>query len=362
MKKILAPYHWKTLKLKNRLVMAPMTRSRAIDNLPNDLMAKYYGQRSGAGLIITEGTAPTPESLGYARIPGIFNEAQIKGWKKITEAVHEGGSKFFIQLLHTGRIGHVDNLPPGYRLAAVSNKKANGQMFTDTKGLQEYSQPAAMTTEAVYECIRGHVQAAVNAIEAGFDGVELHGANGYLVEQFLHPVINDRSDEFGGSLENRCRFVLQLAEQTAKAIGKDKVGIRFSPYSTLGDLEAYQGDEVHQTYSYLAEQLNKIDIAYIHISLSPDVPQHTLDAIRSYFEGTLIFCNGFTPETAEQYLAEGKSDLIAFARTFLANPDLDVRIELESELNQPNPSTFYTPGSYGYIDYPTLSRTLSVAS
>jgi N-ethylmaleimide reductase len=342
--------------------MAPMTRSRAIDNIPNELMAKYYGQRSGAGLIITEGTAPTPESLGYARMPGIFNEAQIKGWKKITEAVHEGDSKIFLQLLHTGRIGHVDNLPSGYKLAGVSDKKANGQIFTDTKGFQDYSQHEVMTTDAVYQSIKSHVQASINAMEAGFDGVELHGANGYLIEQFLHPVINNRSDEFGGSIENRARFALLQAEQIVKAIGKEKVGIRFSPYSTLSDLEAYKPEEVHETYRYLAGQLNNIDIAYMHVGLSPQVRQHTLDAIRSHFKGTLIFCNGFTPETAEQYLTKEKCDLIAFARLFLANPDLDVRIREESELNQPNPSTFYTPGSNGYIDYPTLSRTLKIAS
>src|SRR5665213_2450915 len=187
MKTLLSPFIKGKFELKNHVVMSPMTRSRAIDNLPNQLMAAYYGQRTGAGLIITEGTAPTPEALGYPRIPGIFSQAQIDGWKDVTNTVHNGKSKIFSQLMRIGRIGHEDNLPEGLKLVSSSDIKAAGQIFTDTKGLQDYSQPTALTTEGVKEVIIGHVKASKNAIEAGFDGIELHGANGYLIEQFLNP-------------------------------------------------------------------------------------------------------------------------------------------------------------------------------
>jgi N-ethylmaleimide reductase len=193
MKKLLSSYTKGSLSLKNHLVMAPMTRSRATGNLPNDLMAEYYGQRSGAGLIVTEGTAPTPEALGYPRIPGVFSELQIEGWKKTTSAVHKGGAKIFLQLMHTGRIGHIDNLPEGATLVGPSMQKAAGQIFTDTLGMQDHSEPVALTTEGVQLVIDGFITAAKNAITAGFDGVELHAANGYLLEQFLNPNVNDRT-------------------------------------------------------------------------------------------------------------------------------------------------------------------------
>lgn len=349
---ILQPYAKGSLTLKNHLVMAPMTRSRAIDNIPNELMCEYYKQRTGAGLVITEGTSPTPEGLGYPRIPGAFSEEQVKGWKLTANAVHAGNSKIFMQLMHTGRIGHEDNLPDGVKLVSASNLKAAGQIFTDTKGLQDHTQPEALTTKGVKEVIEGHVSAAKNAIKAGFDGIELHGANGYLIEQFLNPNCNNRTDEYGGSIEGRSKIVVELAEQISDAIGKDKVGIRFSPYLTMGDLAAYDADDVHETYKYLAQELNKTGIAYIHISFSPKIPQGTLDVVRDSFQNTIIYCNGFTPETAEEALAKGTADIIAFGRSFLANPDLDKRIAEKKPLNQPDPTTFYTPGAKGYTDYP----------
>jgi N-ethylmaleimide reductase len=354
--KILMPYSKNGFKLKSRLVMAPMTRSRAIDNLPNELMEEYYGQRTGAGLIITEGTSPMPNGLGYPRIPGIYSENQIYGWSLTTQKVHQGNSKIFCQLMHTGRIGHEDNLPEGEQLVSPSDIKAAGQIFTDTLGLQEFSSPVALTTQGVKNIIQGHVTASQNATEAGFDGVELHGANGYLIEQFLHPVINNRTDEYGGDFKRRAVFVLEMVEKVAAAIGKNHVGIRFSPFSTMGDLPAYNPEEVHDTYVYLAEQLNKLGIAYIHIGMSPEIPQKTLDAIRSAFNGTILICNGLTPESAEAALEQGFADLVAFARSYLANPDLDRRIEKHAALNIPDQSTAYTPGAKGYTDYPTLSR------
>jgi N-ethylmaleimide reductase len=351
---LLKPFIKNGLSLKNRLVMAPMTRSRAIDNIPNDLMAEYYGQRSGAGLIITEGIAPTPEALGYPRIPGLYSKEQMEGWKKITKALHADGSKIFVQFMHTGRIGHEDNLPPGLHLVSVVAVKAAGQIFTDTKGLQENSEPIALTIAAVKKVIAGHVTAARNAVEAGFDGIELHGANGYLIEQFLNPNLNNRNDEYGGSLEARSKFAIDLVISIGDAIGYDKVGIRFSPFSTMGDLKAYETDEVVKTYQYLAAQLGKLNIAYLHIGLSPAVMDDFLKGIKEAFGGTLIICNGLTPETAEQAVVNGKTDLAAFGRPFLANPDLPERIATKAELNQADMSTLYTPGSRGYVDYKEL--------
>jgi N-ethylmaleimide reductase len=342
------------MTLKNHLVMAPMTRCRAVDNLPNDLMAEYYAQRAGAGLIITEGTAPMPEGLGYPRIPGIFSRAQVDGWKKITDAVHAGGSKIFVQLMHTGRIGHYDNLPDGAQLVGVSAIKAAGQIFTDKSGMKEHSIPTALTADGVSAVIEGHVQAARNAIKAGFDGIELHAANGYLIEQFLNPNVNTRTDEYGGSVEARARIAVVLTKKIADAIGNERVGIRFSPYNKLGDLQSYPEQEVQETYHYLAGVLEKIGIAYIHIAVNAQPPRRTLDVLRADFSGTIILCNGFTPETGEVALQDGRADLVAFGRSFVANPDLDRRIAAGAPLNQPDLATLYTAGPKGYTDYPVM--------
>jgi len=355
---LLVPYNRNGLKLKNHLVMAPMTRSRAIDNIPDDLMAEYYGQRNGAGLIITEGTSPTPESLGYPRIPGMFSTEQVEGWKEITNAVHAGGSKIFVQLMHTGRIGHDDNLPRGLHLVSSAAVKPAGSIFTDTKGIQENSEPVALTTEGVKEAIKGHVTAATNAMEAGFDGIELHGANGYLIEQFLNPNLNNRTDEYGGSVQARAKFVTDLAREIGDAIGFEKVGIRFSPFSTMGDLKAYAEDDVINTYLYLARELGKLQIAYLHIGLSPAVKDDFLRQLKEAFSGTLIICNGLTAEIAKQALESGKADLAAFGRSFLANPDLPERIAENAALGQPDMSRFYTPGARGYTDYKPLQVTM----
>jgi N-ethylmaleimide reductase len=355
MKKLLMPYNGTSLQLKNHVVMAPMTRSRAIGTIPNALMAQYYGQRTGAGLIITEGTAPAPEALGYPRMPGIFSDKQIEGWKPVTEAVHQNGTKIFLQLMHTGRIGHVANLPEDARLVGASEIPAAGQMHTDTMGHQDHSMPEALTIKGVQKVIASYVAAAENAIAAGFDGVELHGANGYLIEQFLNPNVNDRADQYGGSIGNRARFAVEVAKKVSEAIGKDKVGIRLSPNSTLGDLQPYDANTTHETYSHLARQLNLIGIAYVHISINPEIPAATLSAIRTEFGNTLIHSSGFTPETAEAALQKGDADLIAFGRSFLANPDFVERIIASAPLNPVDFSTIYTPGAKGYTDYPRMT-------
>ena len=271
--------------------MAPMTRCRAIGNIPNELIAEYYKQRSGAGLIITEGTSPSPNGLGYARIPGIFSKQQLEGWKKTTSAVHKEGSKIFVQLMHTGRISHPLNMTEGSQIIAPSAVKAAGQMWTDSKQLQDFPIPKEMTAEDILNTKSEFIAASKNAIDAGFDGVELHSANGYLLEQFLSPISNIRNDNYGGSIENRCRFVLEVVEGVAAAIGKENTGIRVSPYGVASDMPHYP--EIEATYKYLTEHLNKIGITYIHIvdhsaMGAPIVPMEIKKLIRNSFKNTII--------------------------------------------------------------------------
>jgi N-ethylmaleimide reductase len=356
MKKLLAPYKGTHLQLKNHIVMAPMTRSRAVGNIPNALMAEYYGQRKGAGLIITEGTAPAPEALGYPRMPGIFSDQHIHGWKLVTDAVHQNGTKIFLQVMHTGRIGHVSNLPENVRLVGASAIPAAGKIHTDA-GSQEHSLPDALTAHGIQQVIASYVKAAKNAMVAGFDGIELHGANGYLIEQFLNPNVNDRNDHYGGSVENRVRFAVEVATKVSEAIGRDKVGIRISPNSTLGDLQAYDADTTQQTYTHLAHELNRIGIAYVHISMNPQISAATLAAVQKEFKGTLIYTGNFTAETAEAELQKSDAALIAFGRSFLANPDFVERIVAGAPLNPVDFPTVYALGATGYTDYPTMGGT-----
>lgn len=351
MKKLLSTYQKGSLSLKNRIVMAPMTRSRAIENIPNDLMAKYYGQRSTAGLIITEGTAPSPEALGYPRIPGIYNEEQIAGWQKITDRVHQSDAKIFVQLMHVGRIGHSENLRGTKKLLGASDKIAAGQIHTDSLGKQDHSRPTAISTQQLPSIIAQFVSAAENAMKAGFDGVEIHAANGYLLEQFLNPHVNNRTDSYGGSIENRARFTLDVVAAIVDQIGPEKVGIRFSPFSTLGDLQPYDEKEVEQTYGYLSRVLDTFGIAYIHINTNPDIPDQLLTAIRSDFKGTLILCSNMTPESGEAKINAGITDLIAFGRSFIANPDLPERIRIGQPFNEMDYATAYSAGPGGYTDY-----------
>jgi N-ethylmaleimide reductase len=332
-----------------------MTRSRALHNVPNALMATYYQQRSTAGLIITEATAPSPDGLGYPRIPGIFSEEQVEGWRKVTEAVHAGGAKIFLQLMHTGRIAHTANLPAGYQPVGLSDVRAAGEIFTDSQGPQPHSQPVALDAQGLQRIIADYVQAARNAVRAGFDGVELHGANGYLLEQALNPHVNTRTDAYGGSVENRSRLPLEVAARIAEAIGPERVGIRLSPYSTLSDMPAYDEAQVHQTYVHLSTELNRLGIAYVHISDNPGIPAATHQAIRQAFAGVLIYCNGLRAETAEAKLQDGSADLVAFGRNFLSTPDLMRRIELNEPLNEVDYLTLYTAGAEGYTDYPVLA-------
>lgn len=334
--------------------MAPMTRSRAIGNIPNELMAEYYGQRAEAGLIITEGVSPSRNGLGYARIPGAYNVTQTAGWKKVADAVHANDGKIFMQLMHTGRVSHPDNMPKDARVLAPSAITFEGQMYTDTNGMQNHPQPEAMTAEDIEAAIEEYVTASKNAIEAGFDGVELHGANGYLIDQFLNPAANQRTDEWGGSPENRNRFAVEVAKRVVAAIGGDKVGIRVSPNGAFNGVAPFEGTK--EQYAALAASLKEVGIVYIHIvdhsSMgAPEVGDEIKGAIQEAFGGTIIVSGGLTKESAEQALQEGKGELAAFGKPFISNPDLVTRMKEGIELADFDPNTFYTPGEKGYTDY-----------
>ncbi len=355
---IFSPVSIGSLQIANRIAMAPMTRCRAIGNVPNDLIAEFYGQRSDAGLLITEGTSPSPNGLGYARIPGIFSAEQVDGWKKVTTAAHAAGAKIFVQLMHTGRISHPLNMPEGAKVLAPSAVKPAGQMWTDSAMMQDFPEPKAMIADELESTKQEYVKAAQNAVEAGFDGVELHSANGYLLEQFLSPFSNVRTDIYGGSIENRCRFVLEVAAAVAEAIGTEKTGIRLSPYGVASDMPHYP--EIHETYAYLVKELNTLGIAYIHLvdhsaMGAPAVPQEMKQMVRHEFSNTLILSGGYDLEHAEADLQAGFADMIAFGRPFINNPDLVNRFKQQFPLSQDLlMDLFYTADSKGYTDYPTF--------
>lgn len=347
------------MTLQNHLIMAPMTRNRAIDNIPNDLMLRYYKQRATAGLIVTEGTSPSPNGLGYPRIPGIFSPAQVEKWRHITDAVKTEGGNMFLQLMHCGRIAHSLNLPAGARVLAPSAVAAAGEMYTDAEGMKPHPVPQTMTEEDIKTATAEFVQAAENAVSAGFDGIELHSANGYLLEQFIRPNTNLRTDDYGGSIENRARFVLETVEAVINAIGKEKVGIRLSPFGVFNDMPLYDG--MASDYTFLAEALNTLEPVYIHLvdhsgMGAPPVPDTIKATFRQKFKGTLILSGGYDAERAEKDLAAGKCDLIAVGRPFLANPDLVERWKTGANINEPDMDTFYTPGAKGYTDYPILEK------
>ena len=346
------------LSLQNHLVMCPLTRSRAIGNVPNDLMVTYYAQRASAGLIITEGTSPSPNGLGYPRIPGIFSAAQVAAWAKIADAVHARGAKIFMQLMHTGRISHPLNLPAGAKVLGPSAVAAAGEMYTDAEGMKPLPTPEAMTEADIKAAIAEFAQAAKNAVAAGFDGIELHSANGYLLEQFIRPNSNQRTDGYGGAIAQRARFVLEVADATTAAIGKDKVGIRLSPFGVFNDMPLYP--QIEADYTYLAQQLNALGLVYIHLvdhsaGGAPIVPDSVKAMFRATFKRTLILSGGYDAARAESDLAAGKCDLIAVGKPFLANPDLVARWKAQVALNAADASTFYTPGPKGYTDYPALA-------
>jgi N-ethylmaleimide reductase len=353
------PFSARSLQLANRIVMAPLTRSRATArHTPDALMATYYGQRASAGLIITEGTSPSPNGLGYPRIPGLYDAEQVQAWKAATAAVHARSGKIFVQFMHCGRVAHVANLPAGAEVLGPGTAVCPGEMFTDSLGMQPHSPPRAMTSADIEHAVKEHAIAAKLALDAGFDGVELHGANGYLIEQFLNPLVNLRTDGHGGSIEGRNRLALEIAGATVAAIGRDRVGIRLSPYGVFNGTGEFPG--VAAQYLALAKALSALGLLYVHLvdhsSMgAPPVPEAFKRKLRASFDGLFILSGGFDPASAELALREKRGDLIAFGRPFLANPDLVERLRADAPLNVPDESTFYTPGPKGYIDYPALA-------
>ena len=352
------PLSTRSLQLRNRIVMAPMTRSRAVEaNTPNALMAEYYGQRASAGLIITEGTAPSPNGIGYARIPALYNRGHVRGWQAVTKAVHDRGGRIFVQLMHTGRVSHAANLPAGARVLSPTAVACPGEMYTDAQGMQPHSLPQAMTEADIVHAVGEFAESARLAVEAGFDGIELHAANGYLIEQFLNPNVNTRSDAYGAGIAGRNRFAVEVARAAAAAIGAERVGIRLSPYGVFNATGPFP--EVEEQFLALAAELSKLQLLYLHLvdhaaMGAPPVPADFKLSLRSAFNGLFILVGGFDRESAEAALVAKRADLIAFGRPFLANPDLVVRLRANAPLAAPDMATFYTPGAKGYTDYPTV--------
>jgi N-ethylmaleimide reductase len=350
------PFDARSLHLKNRIVMAPMTRSRAVDvNTPNELMAEYYAQRASAGLIVTEGTSPSPNGLGYARIPGLYSQVHVKGWQAVTTAVHARGGKMFVQLMHTGRVSHLANLPPGARVIGPTAGVCPGEMYTDAHGMQPHSVPHAMTDIDIAAAVQEFAESARLAVAAGFDGVELHAANGYLIEQFLNPIVNARTDGYGGGVAGRNRFAIEVARATVAAIGADRVGIRLSPYGVFNGTGPFP--ELEQQYLALAAELSSLGLLYLHLvdhsSMgAPTVPADFKLRLHAAFNGLFILSGGFDRDSAEAALQAKRGDLVAFGRPFLANPDLVARLRAKAQLATPDMATFYTPGAKGYTDYP----------
>lgn len=346
------------LELKNRIIMAPMTRSRADDaGVQPGYAADYYVQRASAGLIITEATNVSPMAKGYIRTPGIYSDAQIESWKQIVDAVHEAGGKIFLQIFHTGRIALPDFLPTGVEQpVAPSAVRAAGQNYTD-EGMKDFVEPRELTTAEIRQIVQDFGNAAKNAIEkAGFDGVELHGANGYLVQQFLGTNTNVRTDEYGGSIENRARFLFEVLDAMIAAVGAEKVGLRLSPGGEFNDIKESDAEEL---YNYIVPKLNDLNLVYLHIGTF-DQNRDWHPVLRPLYRGVYFAGVGFTKERGEKLLAENGADAIVYGVSFLANPDLPERYAKNAALNEPDNSTFYTPGEKGYTDYPPLEKSAVV--
>lgn len=339
-------------ELRNRLVMAPMTRSRADDDgVPSELVPTYYAQRAGAGLIISEGIYPSPMGKGYVRTPGIQSDAQVAAWKKVTDAVHAKGGLIFAQIMHAGRISDPSFLPGGATPVAPSAVRPNGQSYTD-QGMKLHVTPRALGLDEIPGVIAEYAQATRRALEAGFDGVELHAASGYLPMQFLSSGTNRRTDRYGGSAENRARFIVEALQAMIGAAGAERVGIKLSPEMAFNDVTDADPAE---TYATLVAAIGDMGLAYLHVTpYGQDTDYHAL--LRPLFHGPYFAGAGLTRETAEQLLRDGKADAAVFGTLFLANPDLPERFRRGAALNAPDPSTFYAPGAKGYIDYPALEQ------
>lgn len=342
--------------LRNRIFMAPMTRCRSVqDNIPNDMMAHYYAQRASAGLIITEATQISTHGIGYPNTPGIHNAEQVEGWKKVTKTVHEKGGRIFLQLWHVGRISH-PTFHNGELPFAPSAIKPAGSIYTPL-GMKEFVTPHMLSLDEIKMVVEQYVQGAKNAIEAGFDGVEIHGANGYLIDQFLRDGTNTRDDAYGGSVKNRARFLFEIVSGICDAIGADKTGLRLSPSGTFNDIK---DSNPQKHFTYICEKLNDFNLAYLHIidALEGDIRHGAnvveLSVLREAYKGVLVANGAYTKERGMMAIHSGLADAVAFGALFLANPDLPERFKVNAELNTPNPDSFYTQDEKGYLDYPIL--------
>jgi N-ethylmaleimide reductase len=349
---LFTPYQLGSLELPNRFVMAPLTRNRAgAGEAPTELAAQYYAQRAGAGLIISEGTQPCAVGQGYPHTPGLHSDEQVAGWTLVANAVHACGGRIFAQLMHAGRISHegITGLQP----VAPSAVTPAGEVFTE-QGMRAFQAPRALQSGELPGVVDQFVDAARRAVLAGLDGVELHAANGYLLQQFLADGSNMRTDGYGGSPQNRARFVVEVAAAVANAIGADKVGIRISPGGTFNDIAE---SETEQTYAALLDGLNPLGLLYLHILEGPDTDFH--EQLRKEWDGTVMYNTGFTGAsdlaTAQEAVDTGAADLFCIGRGFLANPDLVERLRVGAKLNEPDMATFYSGGAKGYTDYPVLS-------
>ena len=343
--------------LPNRVIMAPLTRARAPGRVPNAMMAEYYAQRASAGLIVSEATAISAQGYGWHNAPAIYSDEQIAGWKQVTDAVHEAGGLIFLQLWHMGRVSHPD-YHDGRPVVAPSAIAAPGEAHVPT-GKKPLTMPHALTIDEIAGVVNDYAKATKNARDAGFDGVEIHGANGYLIDQFLRSASNHRIDEYGGSIPKRARFLLEVVKAVSEAWSPKRTGLRLSP--TMNGFGMHDEDPI-SLYRHVAEALNPFDLAYVHTAESirpgrifnPDAPRVTPE-IRKQYDGVLITNGGYNKETATKALESNEADAIAFGQPFIANPDLPKRLCVDAPLNKPDVDTYYSPGSHGYVDYPTLA-------
>ena len=355
--KLLSPVQVGPYTLRNRMVMAPMTRNRAGEgDAPTPLTATYYEQRSSAGLLVTEGSQVAPEGMGYPNTPGIYSDLQVEGWKRVTEAVHGRDGRIFLQLWHVGRVSDPTLQPGGALPVAPSAIPIQGS-FRGRGGTWPYATPRALGLAEIPRVIQQFTEGARRAKEAGFDGVEIHGANGYLIDQFLRDGTNRREDIYGGSVENRARFLVEVTEAVAGVFGADRVGVRLSPTNGYNDMS---DSDPLATFGHAAGALSPLGLAYLHVvapgAWDPSTPEHVIArTIRERFSGPLMLNGGFDRETGDRVIAEGLTDLVSFGTLFLANPDLPERFAAGASLNSPDRATFYGGAEKGYIDYPTLA-------
>jgi N-ethylmaleimide reductase len=361
--KLLEPYKLGPITLPNRLVMAPLTRNRAIAGLvPNPLAVEYYGQRASAGLLITEASQVSQQGQGYQDTPGIYSKEQVAGWRKVTERVHAREGRIFIQLWHVGRVSHTSLQPDNSAPVGPSAIRAKGKTFVGNT-FTDVSEPRALTLEEIPGIIESFKRAAANALAAGFDGVEIHGANGYLLDQFAKDGANKRDDAYGGSIENRARLMLEVSKAVAAEAGAERTGIRISPVTPSNDIS---DSDPQPLFDHIVDRLNALKLVYIHVvegatGGARDIAPFDYGSLRRRFKGAYIANNGYDFELANKALAANEADLIAFGKPFIANPDLVERLRRGAPLNEPDKATFYGGGAKGYTDYPVLDEALDAA-